>query len=118
MIEKRNIGLAIIFSILTCGIYSIYWFIKLTDEASYLSGDESLSGGKAFLLTIVTCGIYFFFWNYKMGKALYQAQEQEGMLPQDNSILYLVLAVFQLGIVSYCIMQSEINNMIEYGYVD
>ncbi len=63
MIQKRSIGLAIIFSILTCGIYSIYWFIKLTDEASYLSGDDSMSGGKAFLLTIVTCGIYFFFWN-------------------------------------------------------
>ncbi|WP_313758598.1 DUF4234 domain-containing protein [Tissierella sp.] len=118
MIQKRSIGLAIIFSILTCGIYSIYWFIKLTDEASYLSGDDSMSGGKAFLLTIVTCGIYFFFWNYKMGKALYEAQERAGTVPQDNSILYLVLAIFQLGIVAYCIMQSEINNMVEYSYAD
>ncbi|MDR7855474.1 DUF4234 domain-containing protein [Tissierella sp.] len=116
MLQKRNIGLAIIFSLLTCGLYSIYWFIKLTDEASYLSGDRSTSGGMAFLLTIVTCGIYFFFWNYKMGKLIYQAQDRSGIRAQDNSILYLILAIFQLGIVSYCIMQSEINGIIQYEY--
>lgn len=118
MIQKRNIGLAIILSILTCGIYGVYWFVKLTDEANYLSQDNSTSGGMALLFTIVTCGIYFFFWNYKMGKLIYQAQERAGRMPQDNSILYLVLAIFQLGIVSYCIMQSEINNIIDYSYAN
>lgn len=112
MIEKRNIGLSILFAILTCGIYSMYWLVKLTDEAGELSGDRSMTGGMSLLLTIVTCGIYGFFWNYKMGKVMYKAKERSGMVPQDNSVLYLILAIFGLGIVSYCIIQSEINEII------
>lgn len=117
MLQKRNIGLALILTILTCGLYSIYWFVKLTDEAKYLSGNqEEVSGGMALLLTIVTCGIYILFWNYKMGKTIYMAQERAGSMKQDNSVLYLVLGIFQLTIISYCIMQSDINNVIQYGY--
>jgi hypothetical protein len=116
IIQKRNIGLAIIFTILTCGLYGIYWFISITDEASSLSGDNSMSGGMAFLLTIVTCGIYFFFWSYKIGKIMCQAQERAGMMPNDNSILYLILAFLQLSIVSCCIIQSDINNIIDRNY--
>ena len=33
MIQKRNIGLAILYSIITCGLYGMYWFVKITDEA-------------------------------------------------------------------------------------
>lgn len=36
-IEQRNIGLCIVLSIVTCGIYGIYWFIKLTDEVNVLA---------------------------------------------------------------------------------
>ena len=57
---------------MTCGIYGIYWFIVLTDDARLASGDQQApSGGIAFLLTLVTCGIYGIYWAYKMGKTLY-----------------------------------------------
>ena len=112
MIQERNIGLAILFSVLTCGLYSIYWFIKLTDEANALSGEQGTSGGVAFLLGIVTCGIYTIFWNYKMGKTMYAAQQRAGGYATDNSILYLILSVFGLQIISYCIIQSDINALV------
>ncbi len=112
MIEKRNIGLAILFSILTCGIYSIYWFIKMTDESNALSGELEMSGGMAFLLTIVTCGIYTLFWNYKMGKKMQIAQQRAGVPAADNSVLYLILAIFGFQIISYCIIQSDINALV------
>ena len=37
-LPERNIALCLIFSILTCGIYGIYWFICITDEANAASG--------------------------------------------------------------------------------
>lgn len=111
MIQRREVGLAIIFTILTCGLYGIYWFIQITDEASWLSGDDSISGGMALLLTIVTCGIYKLFWSYRMGKLMYQAHERYGRVPTDNSILYLILSLLQLDIISYAIIQSEINSL-------
>ena len=63
MIVRRSIPLAIIFTIITCGIYGIYWMIKLNDEVNYLSGEtQATSGVVVFLLGIVTCGIYLFYW--------------------------------------------------------
>lgn len=112
MIEKRSIGLAILFTILTCGIYGMYWFVKLTDEANALSGDQEMSGGMALLLTIVTCGIYTLFWNYQMGKKMLKAQERAGVTGSDNSIVYLILAIFGFQIVSYAIIQSDINALV------
>ena len=38
MPQQRNIAVAIILTIVTCGIYGIYWFVKLTDEMNYASG--------------------------------------------------------------------------------
>lgn len=112
MIEKRNVGLAIVFTVLTCGLYGIYWFIKITDEVNYLSGEDFGSGLSSFLLTIITCGIYKFYWSYKMGKMVYKAQDRAGVYPTDNSVLYLVLSFFQIDIISYAIIQSDINNLV------
>lgn len=111
MIREKNIATCILLSIFTCGIYGIVWFITLTDDTAVASEDNSLSGGIAFLLTIVTCGLYSIYWSYIMGKKLYDAKEKAGLRANDNSILYLILSLFQLGIVNYCLMQSELNEI-------
>ncbi len=111
MIQQRNIATSIILTIFTCGIYGIIWFIQLTDDVRNASGDESIpSGGIAFLLTLVTCGIYGFYWAYKLGKALNVAQSRAGFsVTADNSVLYLILQIFGLGIVNYALMQNQLN---------
>lgn len=112
MVEKRNIAVAIILSIITCGIYGIYWFIKLTDEINYASGHpQDVSGGMAFLLTLVTCGIYGYIWYYKMGEKLDELAMAKGMPTQSRGIVYLILGLFGFGIVSYALMQDSINQM-------
>ena len=91
MIKERDIVVSILLSIVTCGIYGIYWFITLTDDAARKADDASLSGVKAFLFTIITCGIYGIYWYYKMGKTLKAAGDKNGVAIEDNSILYLIL---------------------------
>ena len=44
-IEKRSIPKAIIYSIITCGIYAIYWMYKLTGEAHELAGEQTTATG-------------------------------------------------------------------------
>ena len=109
LITKREIAIAIILSVVTCGIYSIYWFIVMTDDINKLSDKKETSGGMAFLFSLLTCGIYTFYWNYKMGKQLYDAGKRHGRDISDNSILYLILSLLGLGIVSYCLLQSDLN---------
>lgn len=106
MITPRSIPLAIILTIVTCGIYAIYWMIKLNDEVNSLSNQvNAASGVVVFILTIVTCGIYGIYWNYKMGERCDRIKGVQG----SSAILYLVLSLFGLGIVSYCLMQDTIN---------
>lgn len=109
MIKERNIVTAIILSIITCGIYGIYWFIVLTDDAAKVNEDPNFTGVKAFLFTIITCGIYGIYWYYKMGKEMYEANQKKGIAASDNSLLYVILGIFGLGIIDYCMIQNELN---------
>lgn len=110
-IKERNIAVCIILTIITCGIYGIVWFVSITDDMKYASGDQSLSGGMAFLLTLVTCGIYGIYWAYKMGKASAVAKANHGLQGEDNSVLYLILQIFGLGLINYCLIQNDLNNI-------
>jgi hypothetical protein len=115
MIRERNIATCIILSIVTCGIiYPIIWFISITDDVALASGDSSISGGKAFLFTLLTCGyIYPIYWSYQMGKKIYEAKLNKGENASDNSVLYLVLSILGLGLVNYCLIQTDLNEMAE-----
>ncbi len=110
-IQPKNIVTAVILSIVTCGIYGIIWFINLVDDVNRVCNDEdsNQSGGMVFLLTLVTCGIYGIIWFYKAGKRMFNAGNKYGMQFADNSVLYLVLELFGLGIVNYCLIQSDLN---------
>lgn len=113
MVQRREIVTAIILSIITCGIYGIYWFIKLNDEINYLSGNQNdISGGIAFLLSVVTCNIYGLFWMYKMGEKLDTICSGKGIPIQSRGILYLILSLFGFSIISYALMQDSINTII------
>jgi len=112
MIQQRNLGLAIILTLVTCGLYSIYWMIVMTNEVGELSGDSSFTGGKHFLLSLVTFGIWSLVWSYQIGKLVGEAQKQRGIPPTDNSVLYLVLTLLGLGIVTFALVQSDVNKMV------
>ena len=110
-IVPRNIALAIVLSIITCGIYGIYWFVVMTNEANQLSGrTNETSGGLAFLLTLITCGIYGWYWAYKMGEKTDIIKG--GSASGSSSALFLVLQILGLGIVNYALAQDAINNAV------
>ena len=114
MIQKRNIAMYIILSIVTCGIFGIYWFICLTDDSKLAANDnESASGPVAFLLTIVTCGIYGWYWSYKLGDRVDYAANSRGIGDgsSNSKILFIVLQLLGLGIVNYLIAQDKLNKI-------
>lgn len=115
-IKKRNIAVGIILSIVTCGIYGIYWFIVMANDLNLASGHtEDTSGGVAFLLSLITCDIYGLYWFYKAGEKVAEIQRRNVGYSESNSgILYLILCLFGLGIVNYCLIQSELNKVAAY----
>ena len=110
MIKQRNIGICILLSIVTCGIYGLYWFVVLTDDINQESGEtDATSGGMSLLLTIVTCNIYGWFWAYKMGEKVDIIKNKNGVPSSNSGILYVLLQVFGLGIIAYALMQDTAN---------
>lgn len=110
MVTNRNIGLAIVLSIVTCGIYGLVWMVSINDDINNISDDvNGTSGVMVLLFSILTCGIYTIYWYYKMGQKLFEAGKKHDMNISDNSIVYLVLSLVGLGIVNYCLMQNDLN---------
>ena len=109
VVQKTEIVTAIILSIVTCGIYGIIWYIKIANDVNRICNDNGPSGGTVFLLTLVTCGIYGWFFYYNCGKRLAEAGRRYNVAIDDNSILYIILALVGLGIVDYCLIQNDIN---------
>lgn len=112
-VTKRDIVTTVILSLVTCGIYGIYWFIVMTDDSNKVSGDNATSGALAFVYSLITCGIYFIYWNYKMGKKMYQAGQSHGKDISDNSVVYLLLSIFGFSIINYCLIQNDLNKFAE-----
>ena len=113
MVQQRNIAVCIILSIVTCGLYGIYWFVCLTDDTNVVYGAEGTSGVKALLFTFITCGIYGYYWMYKQGEKLEDAKVRRGIGQpgQSTGIVYLLLAIFGFGIISDALMQDSLNRL-------
>ena len=112
MIQQRSIPVCIILTLVTCGIYGIYWFICLANDTNTVSGEQNAtSGGVAFLLGLVTCGIYMWYWAFKQGEKIDVAKTNRGMASSNSGVLYLILYLLGLGIVAWALMQNELNKI-------
>jgi|GEM_PF-1292608 len=111
---RRSVPMAIFFTIITCGIYGIYWLYQILSSLYALNGEPS-SAGMDIVFTFITCGIYGIYLAYKMGKLESRAYYLYGMHTKDDSILYLILSIFGFDIINYAILQSNINQLIYHG---
>ncbi|MBQ9930315.1 MAG: DUF4234 domain-containing protein [Oscillospiraceae bacterium] len=105
-IKPRNIVTAIILTIVTCGIYGIYWIIMLTREA--VSVKDSTDNA---LLEIILMLFLPFVGFMLVEKKFSEGLNAKGFAHNDNSILYLVLGLVGLGIVPLCMIQNDLNKL-------
>lgn len=108
--QKKNIAVCVILTLVTCGIYGLYWLYCMVEESNVLtSRPEAASGGMVILLSIVTCNIYHLYWLYRTGEELDRLRVDRGGLPGHLGVLYLVIDLLGFGIVAYALLQSELN---------
>jgi hypothetical protein len=109
-IEKREIVTAIILTFVTCGIYGIIWGVKLARDAVKVkdANDDALV---EILLVIFLPFVGF----YLCEKKLSEGCQARGIPHDDNAVLYLILGLFGLGIVDYCLLQNELNKLADAG---
>ena len=118
-IEERDFWLAMLLSIVTCGIYGIYFFYVMNEDVNELckkDGKENMNYILVLLLSFVTCGIYYFVWLYQQGDRLQRAGREEYGLFMPNTgstiALWAVLGTWICGIgtwVSYYLLIDNFN---------
>ncbi len=111
-IKKRDIAITIILSIVTCGIYGLIWFFYLVNDLNVAAQTPTdKTPGMVLLLSIVTCGIYGIIWVYQAGEKVDKIRQMNGEAPSNSGLIYLLLSIFGLGIVAYCMIQMELNKV-------
>lgn len=108
-INKRTIGKCIALSIITLGIYLIYWEYLLVKNTRAMQKDDSSCTGEMICLVLVP--FYNLYWWFTRGKTVNDEFSKLGYTAKGNEIAYLVLGIFGLDIVSAAIMQNDFNSL-------
>lgn len=109
LLEERNIILAVIFSIITIGIYFIYWMNKVANTIKIMDGDFSGAAAETVLFFLVP--FYNIYWVYTRGRKIAEVANRKWHYHriQDESLPYLLVSVFLGNLVVIAIMQNDIN---------
>ncbi len=97
-IKNRNIFLVYFFSIITLGIYGLYWLVKTKEEMKGLGAEIPTS----WLLIIPIGNLY---WMYKYCEGFATKVKRD-----NNTILWFILYIL-VWIVVPAIVQSELNKL-------
>ena len=107
-----DIATGIILSLVTCGLYNIYWNYRQFEALNKLLGREEYKFVPWLLLSIVTCGLYHIYYEYKMGSDLYEWLRGHGREVSANlPLIGLVLSCLGLTVLADAVYQHEINKI-------
>lgn len=98
MVKHRNVFLVYIFSIITFGIYAIYWIVSTKLEMN----EQGAKIPTAWLMIIPIVNFYFIF-KYCQGFATTIKKD-------NNTALWFILGIF-VGFVMPAIVQLELNKL-------
>lgn len=104
--KKRSLVTMILLTLVTLGIYAIYWYWDFQAQLKQKTG-EGFGGFSHLLVTLVTFGIYYIYWQYAAGKRLAK------LGASDNSVLYLILSLLSFGWLNALLMQDQANKLTE-----
>lgn len=107
-----GVALGIVLSLLTCGLYNIYWNYLQFQAMNVLLKRHEYDFVKWLLLSIVTCGIYHVYYEYKMGADLQDFLKGNGYDVSPNlAVTGLALSCFGLTVVADAVYQHELNRL-------
>lgn len=107
----RNIGLDLVITILTCGLFNIYIQYQQILALNDMLKQQKYDFISWLLFCIITCGFYHIYHEYRISTDLARLLNK----PEDQSALIsVILTIFGVSIILDAIQQSEINRY--YGH--
>ena len=111
MLKNRSIVAVILLTIITCGIYGLYWVYDTMNSLEQTSGKESSVNAIAcLLLCIFIAPVGFILFGMGADEQLNMIRASRQIPPSDNKVVYMILGFF-LPIVLMALVQDEINKL-------
>ncbi len=108
-VNQRSIGMAIFMSIITLGIYGIYWYYLLVQNVRVITGSQKGCGGEVACIMFVP--FYSLYWWYTRGETVKNEFTKRRYNVSISGAIALVLSLFGLGIIAMAIMQNDFNSL-------
>lgn len=111
--HRIEIAAGIILSVITCGLYNVYWNYRQMKAMNELLGRHEFDFVQWLILTLITCGLYHIYYEYRMGSELQTWLGEHGKPASPNLALTgLLLSVFALTVIADAVYQHELNKLI------
>lgn len=110
--KKRGVASVIIFTLISCGIYSLYWVWQVMKAFDDEVGPGKLNAAVILILCLLTGPIGWTLFGYAANQSLNKLREKKGLPTVDNEILYIIIGLF-IPIVLIGLVQNEVNGLAE-----
>jgi len=108
----RNPVTVILLSIITCGIYALYWYWVTNQQINELLGREDIGAG-VLILGWFCLPVAWYNW-YKWDKSLVEISQNYGVPYSSNFILWIILSV--VAGVGSLVMMFQIQDTLNSVY--
>ncbi len=115
--QNRSLLKWILLSLVTCGIYDLYFIYKLVQDVNTVcSGDGKQTPGLAsyFFLSLVTCGIYTYYWYYILGDRIHDNAPRYNLNFSESGstiLLFMLINLITGGVGTILATYFIIKNM-------
>ena len=109
---RMDVATSLVLSIITCGIYNVYWNYRQFEALNLLLGRREYDFARWLMLSLVTCGLFHVYTEYRMGQDLAMVLKDMGHDSNPNlAFAGLALSLCALTVVADAVYQHEINKL-------
>ncbi len=119
-IQERNSVVVLLLSIVTCGVYFVYWVYQTSTELKQATGDADVNPTLDLVLSLVTCTLWSYYVLYRDADKLHRILVGVDPSHKDQSQTVLILCVAALfvgvtGPVAIYLVQEDFNRLARGG---
>lgn len=115
---RRESWILPVLTLVTCGVYALYWQYVTTEELKQASGREDLNPMTDLILSVLCCGLWSIYVQYRNAQVVHAMFAERNAPHEDKSTVVLIMHALALvngltSLLAMMILQDEYNKLAE-----
>lgn len=111
---RRDAWVPPLLTLVTCGLYYLYWQYVTTAELRDATGRDDLNPAVDLLISLLCCGVWSIYVQYRNMQVVHEVYASRGQAHEDKSTIVLLLHLFSVfngftTFVAIMFVQDELN---------